>query len=147
MTESIHAGQYVYERWVDLEVQDVQKRLFEIDPNLVLVKAPTPEYPKRFAVFHNGPDGQWHGVCFHNNPTSATLQALPTQIRMRDALSPVNSRERAFERDLREAEQRQRELENKKQEETVESALRAYHAIGKDTGEGRRVVSLHRSVR
>lgn len=143
MSESIHAGQQVYERWVDLEVQDVQQRLFEIDPNLVLVKAPTPQYPKRFAVFHNGPDGQWHGVCFHNEPNSATLQALPTQIRMHDAASPVNSRERAFERDLRAAEERQKAKEARLQEATIESALRSYHAFGKDTGEGRKSVSFH----
>jgi hypothetical protein len=141
MTESIHAGLQVYERWVDLEVQDVQRRLAEIDPNLVLVKAPTPKYPKRFGVIWNGPDGQWHGVCFHNEPNSATLQGLPTQIQLYDAASPVNSRERAFERDLRLAEERQKAEEAKRQESIVESALRSYHALGKDTGEGRKVVS------
>jgi hypothetical protein len=142
MTDAIHAGGQVYERWVDLEVVDVQRQLTEIDPNLVLVKAPTPQYPKRFGAFWNGPDGQWHGVCFHNHPTAAILQQLPHAIRMRDAASPVNSRESAFERDVKAAEKRSKDAEEERYEQLVESSLRVYHGFGKDTGHGRKSVSL-----
>ncbi len=130
--EQIRAGTQTFQRWMDLEVHAIVTQLQDIDPNLVLVRAPKPGYPDRWGVLWNGPDAQWHAVCFNDSGTRSALQALPSVLRERDRNSPTNSRVSAWERDVAEGERLKAEHEDNAVAQLTDDADRVYHALRKD---------------
>lgn len=128
--EHIRAGTKTFRRWMDLEVHSIIRQLQEIDPNLALVKTEDGGW----GVLWNGPDAQWHAVCFNKSGSRAALQALPTVLRERDRNSPVNSRESAFERDVAAFVKRQEDKDAAAAEALTEAAMQVYAALRKDVG-------------
>ena len=129
-SEYITAGTKTFKRWTDLEILSITRQLEEIDPNLALVRTDDGGW----GVLWNGPDAQWHAVCFNRSGSRYALQALPSVLRERDRNSPTNSRESAFERDVRAYKERQDRQLDESTAALTEDALRVYAALRKDEG-------------
>jgi len=128
--DSLRVGDQTFHGWHDLEIASVKKQLEEIDPNLLLMKTERGGW----AVLWNGHDANWHAVCINHSGSRAALLALPAVLRERDRNSPVNSRESAFERDMKEVRRREKAREEEMIEALTEQAERVYHGLRKDQG-------------
>jgi hypothetical protein len=134
LPEFIQAGEQTFRRAIGPGFDIIRQQLHEIDPNLELAH---PEYaPQGWACLWNGPDGQWHAVTVNTSGDPRQLIMLPNILRERDGASHVNSRESAFERDIRKNEQAAAAREAEGLEAVAEAKRRVLHGLKKDLGAG-----------
>jgi len=130
--EHVRAGDQTFRRAYGPGYDIIRQQIQEIDPNLDLFH---PEYaPQGWAALWNGPDGQWHAVTINKSGDPRQLIMLPNNIRERDRNSPANSRESAFERDVRKAEMDKVVREEMAVDKINEAAERVYAGLRKDVG-------------
>lgn len=133
LPEFIRAGEQTFRRASDRGFyQGIRKMLWEVDPNLELAH---PEYaPQGWAILWLGPDTQWHAVMINTSGDPRQLLLAPQIMRERDRNSPVNSRESAFERDVKAAELAEQARMAAAADKLAEASERVYHALRKDVG-------------
>jgi len=137
--ETIQCGDQIFRRAYGPGFDIVRQMMHEIDPNLELAH---PDYaPTGWAVLWNGPDAQWHAIMVNTAGDPRQLLLIPEVLRRRDAQSPVNSRESAFEKDMKEREMAEAARDAHAAEALSESMQRVYHGLRKDVGHHHGVTS------
>jgi hypothetical protein len=137
LPEFIRAGDQTFRRADDNGFfGTIRKMLWEVDPNLELAH---PEYaPQGWAILWLGPDAMWHAVMINTSGDPRQLLLAPAVMRERDNAAPHNSRESAFERDVRQAQEREAERMAEAEAHISDARQRVYHGLGKDLGVPRR---------
>lgn len=132
MSEFIKAGDQVFKKAYGGSYDIVRQMLWEVDPNLEVTH---PQYaPQGWAILWCGNDGEWHAVMVNKSGDPRQLLLAPHVMRERDRNSPVNSRESAFERDLRKKEEADAAREAAMVDKVAEAAERVYAGLRKDVG-------------